>query len=322
MPKTKVVKTRDRKKKTRTPISKNTEDIRRQRFARLFHQLEKGFHLNAFKTVNQLLFTDPQDTIAKETKAKLLVSLDRHHEALELLLSQQGKELDSPEMRLVQSYCLYKTSDITGAWNLLSNINEELDPSGNRIKTILEAQILSRLERYEEAKDHYEDLLVDSDPTHPEYQDLSVNLANVRRRLQFETIAAPSLLTSIDLERLESTPITSSFFHSHPNFRPTKSIRATDASVPSQPTKTTSTPKTQKPLDPSRPAPDPERWLPRKKRSDYCPPQRQQTKEVPAPKTRKPKEKSGNTQGSMNEPEKNSSVKLDKGTKGKRRIKR
>ncbi|EGG00137.1 uncharacterized protein MELLADRAFT_93804 [Melampsora larici-populina 98AG31] len=225
-------------------------------------------------------------------------------------------------MRLVQCYCLYKTSDITGAWNLLSNIDEELDPSGKRIKTLLEAQILSRLERYEEAKDHYEDLLVDSDPTHPEYQDLTVNLANVRRRLQFETIAAPSLLTSIDLDRLESTPVTSSFFQSHPDFQPTKPIKATGVAIPNQPAKPPSTPKMKKPLDPSRPAPDPERWLPRKKRSDYCPPQRQHTKEVSVPKTRKPKEKSGNTQGSMNEPERNSSVKLDKGTKGKRRVKR
>ncbi|KAH9822285.1 hypothetical protein DFH28DRAFT_922601 [Melampsora americana] len=212
-------------------------------------------------------------------------------------------------MQLLQSYCLYRTSEITGAWNLLSSIDQELDPFGKRIKTLLEAQILCRLERYEEAKDHYEDLLVDSDPTHPEYQDLTVNLANVRRRLQFETMAAPSLLTSIDLERLESTTVTSSFFHCHPNFRPIKSIKAPGVADANQPTKTPSTSK----------IPDPDHGL---SRSDHGPPQRQQTNEVIAPKTRKPKENLGNTQGSMNEPEKNSSVKLDQGTKGKRRTKR
>ncbi|KAA1085867.1 hypothetical protein PGT21_021983 [Puccinia graminis f. sp. tritici] len=239
---------------------KTTEQILQARRLRLYQQLEKGFYQNAIKTCNQLL--DKQgtgnDTLI-ETKAKLLTVLEQYQETLDYIFTQS---VESAGLKLLESYCLYKLGQLEKADKALSNPLITVQEDINRAKLALESQILFKLGRTQEAKAHLEELLVDSDPHHPEHLDLTANLSACQARIDFVEKHIPSQTGKINVDQLEHVPITSSFFHSHPNF-PQPSAR------PRHPRSDKSRKiKPVKPLDPSRPPPDPDRWLPRREKEN------------------------------------------------------
>lgn len=96
--------------------------------------------LKTFSILSVLVQT-PNDLLLKETKAKILVSLDRHQETLDWLMEEDLP----PHIQLVRCYCLYKTSSPENAWQTLSKLSQRLDltPFAERTKKTLEAQIVS-----------------------------------------------------------------------------------------------------------------------------------------------------------------------------------
>ncbi|MBW0532509.1 hypothetical protein O181_072224 [Austropuccinia psidii MF-1] len=250
----------------RTPaVVRRTRQTLQTRLDRLHQQLREGFHRNALKTCNRLLvLQNHQDHTLVEIKAKLLTVLERYDEAIDFLSAHHTNR--NPELKLLESYCLYKLSKLQEASVILSDpiitANERL----GRAKLALESQIFFKLERYQEAKSHLEELLLDCDPNHPEYHDLTANLSECQARLDFLEQIIPREISSIDVHQLESTPITSSFFNSHPHFSKTinRPLRPPKAR-PSKP---------PKPLDPTRPPPDPDRWLPRHEKQGFKPSKR------------------------------------------------
>lgn len=245
-----------RKPDNRTHI-KTPEQILKSLHARLHHQIRDGFHRKALKTCNQLLNLpgSPKQTLIG-TKAKLLTVLEQYQEALELLAQQP---VESTALKLLESYCLYKLGNLDEASANCSNPVFSTQEDTSRGKIALESQILFKLGRYAEAKANLEELLVDAEPSHPEYVDITANLSACQARINFIDHYIPSQISSINVDQLESIPITSSFFHSQAQFLSSRPR-------PSKPLKQDGKLKTPKPLDPSRPPPDPDRWLPRREK--------------------------------------------------------
>ncbi|OAV87131.1 hypothetical protein PTTG_08405 [Puccinia triticina 1-1 BBBD Race 1] len=251
-PKRPQVKRKPESRKRRSP-----EQVLLARRNRLYQQLDKGFYQNAMKTCNQLLEQGgtENDTLI-DTKAKLLTVLEQYQETLEFISNQA---VESAALKLLESYCLYKLGQFDKADKILANPIIADQEKISRAKLALESQILFKLGRPQEAKAHLEELLLDSDPNHPEHLDLTANLAACEARIDFLENQIPSKAALVNVDQLEAVPITSSFFHSHPNFP--------QSSGPRHPRTTESRKlKAVKPLDPSRPPPDPERWLPRREK--------------------------------------------------------
>ncbi|KAI7943142.1 hypothetical protein MJO29_012986, partial [Puccinia striiformis f. sp. tritici] len=247
------------KSKLATRRSKTPEQILQARRARLFQQLDKGFHQNALKTCNQLLDQQGTDNdILVDTKAKLLTILERYQETLEFISKQK---VESEALKLLECYCLYKLGQLEKADKAISNPVIVAQEDLSRARLALESQIFFKLGRPQEAKAHLEELLIDSDPNHPEHLDLTANLSACQARIDFADHHIPNQIGSINIDVLESVPITSTFFNSHPNF-PSSSGSRHSRSTQSAKVKPV------KPLDPTRPPPDPERWLPLRQREN------------------------------------------------------
>ncbi|PLW21005.1 hypothetical protein PCANC_11269 [Puccinia coronata f. sp. avenae] len=241
-----------------TPRKKKTAaQIVAARRIRLYEQLDKGFHQNAIKTCNQLLdqqgTQNDRDTLI-DTKAKLLTILERYQETLDFI---SGQSVESAELKLLQCYCFYKLGQLEKADKELSNPLLTAKEDTGRSKLVLESQIFFKLGRPQEAKANLEELLINSDPNHPEHLDLTANLSACQERIDFIEKSIPNQTGLISVDQLEAAPITSSFFHSHPNFpAPSKSRHSKFPESRKI--------KSVKALDPSRPPPDPDRWLPRR----------------------------------------------------------
>ncbi|KNZ45685.1 hypothetical protein VP01_790g2 [Puccinia sorghi] len=256
LPKRSQVKPKAPHRRTRTP-----EQLAKARRIRLYHQLDGGFHHNALKTCNQLLAQEgtqqDRDTLI-DTKAKLLTVLEKYQEALEFVSTQST---GSPGIKMLQCYCFYKLGQLEEADRALSN------------PLFITQEDLFKLGRPQEAKAHLEELLTNSDPNHPEHLDLTANLSACQARIDFVEDTIPSLTGLINVDSLEAAPITSSFFQSHPNFPPPSRSRLSKSTKPRKV-------KAAKPLDPSRPPPDPDRWLPRREKEHVKPKKRSAAKNI------------------------------------------
>ncbi|CAH7671221.1 hypothetical protein PPACK8108_LOCUS5982, partial [Phakopsora pachyrhizi] len=129
-------------------------------------QLQDQAYTNALKTCQQI--TKLQDEERPEfrilvTQAKLLIRLDCYSNCLKVL-----NQLDLIYPGLGGLEELYKSLKFAENQVICDGHEEQ-------VKRLLEAQILYKLEKYPNAKKLYSDLLKDSDPNHPEFQDLKQN---------------------------------------------------------------------------------------------------------------------------------------------------
>lgn len=106
----------------------------------------------ALEIANKILHEDNQDKKAQHCKAVCLIHLQQFEEALKIL------EKHVSEAVFERSYCLYRLNKVVEAYDILKSIN---DP-GEREKELI-AQVLYRLERYEECFDFYKDLMKNSE---------------------------------------------------------------------------------------------------------------------------------------------------------------
>ncbi|KAI9606902.1 hypothetical protein H4Q26_006446 [Puccinia striiformis f. sp. tritici PST-130] len=192
-----------------------------------------------------------------DTKAKLLTILERYQETLEFISKQK---VESEALKLLECYCLYKLGQLEKADKAISNPVIVLRKTSVAQDSLSNLKSSSKLGRPQEAKAHLEELLIDSDPNHPEHLDLTANLSACQARIDFADHHIPNQIGSINIDVLESvlSPLhfqlssKLSFLLWFTTLRSTQSAKV----------------KPVKPLDPTRPPPDPERWLPLRQREN------------------------------------------------------
>nr|XP_018915440.1 PREDICTED: signal recognition particle subunit SRP72 [Bemisia tabaci] len=130
----------------------------------------------ALKTANKVLQQQPNEENALGYKIICLIHLSRFQDALQVL--KQAPKQISEKLLFEKAYCQYKQGAVQEALKTVSLADDNL-----KIKE-LKAQILYRLERYEECYDAYQEILKNSDDV---YQDeRKTNLSAVIANLTIE----------------------------------------------------------------------------------------------------------------------------------------
>ncbi|CAH7677016.1 expressed protein [Phakopsora pachyrhizi] len=176
--------------------SRTTSELLKIKRNRLVHQLQDQAYPNALKTCQQ-----SQKFRILVTQAKLLIRLDRYSDclkALDQLDSIYPGVADEKNMitRFKKSYESLKFAD-----NQFICVGMR-----NGSKTI-------QTRKYPEAKKLYSELLSDSDPNHPEFQDLNQNLKIIEIKLDFIESRAPNEIHSnpVFKDSMEDLKITTNF---------------------------------------------------------------------------------------------------------------
>ncbi|KAM0793542.1 hypothetical protein ACM66B_000979 [Microbotryomycetes sp. NB124-2] len=239
-----------------------------QKLYRSLHdQIEAGHLDNAIKTCDRLLRLSEGDKLAVRTKVQLLIALDKHARALQLL--NDTTLSNDANNQLMKAYCLYKMSRGDEAQAAVDDISSS--ERHDRPAKLLEAQIAYRQEDYERSRDEFEELANTAELDSPEYQDLQTNIAACDAHIEFLS-AVPSHLASTTtpaIETLESAPV-GPLIHSNPMFKavPTSAGPASAGAsrAGAAPATASKRPrKLPKNYDPSK-EPDPWRWTKLKER--------------------------------------------------------
>ena len=127
---------------------------------------DSGEFDKALKIVNKILHEDRDDTKAHYCKAVCLIHLSEFEDALKVL------EKNVSDSNFERAYCFYRLNRTVEAYNALKSIN---DPVWKE-KELL-AQVLYRLEKYDECFDVYKDLIKNSEDEFEEERE--TNLAAV-----------------------------------------------------------------------------------------------------------------------------------------------
>ncbi|KAG0011232.1 Signal recognition particle core component, partial [Entomortierella chlamydospora] len=121
-----------------------------------------------------VLKLNPKDKDALHCKAITLIRLERYADALSILNRQlEGKFV------FESAYCLYRTNQLAEGARLIENRRQELQSSGNGTLSWnlrhLEAQMLYRMERYQDCIERYAGMLKDTPKTDDSYNDILTN---------------------------------------------------------------------------------------------------------------------------------------------------
>lgn len=116
---------------------------------------------------------DPKDKDALHCKAITLIRLERYTDVLSLLNRQlQGQFV------FEKAYCLYRTNQLADGAILIENRRKELLSQGEPLPwdlRHLEAQMLYRMEKYQECIVLYAGMLQDTDKSDEGYNDILTN---------------------------------------------------------------------------------------------------------------------------------------------------
>ncbi|GFS58379.1 signal recognition particle subunit SRP72 [Nephila pilipes] len=142
-------------------------------YSELLRAGDAGEYDKALKTVNKILHDDKEDKKALHCKAVCLIHLSQFEDALKILEKQVS------DANFEKAYCFYRLNRIQEAYTSLKSINNPSD----REKELL-AQVLYRLERYDDCFDVYKDLVKNSEDDFEEERE--TNLAAVVANLYSE----------------------------------------------------------------------------------------------------------------------------------------
>ncbi|XP_065166008.1 signal recognition particle subunit SRP72 [Atheta coriaria] len=135
-----------------------------------FHKHDqKGDHDRALKVINKVLQMCPDDTTAFQCKIVCLIYLNRFEEALSHI-NKNPKH--SADMHFEKAYSLYRTNQPENALTVINSA-----PQNHRCQE-LRAQILYRLERYQESFNAYDEI-IRSDPNDDYEEERQTNLSAV-----------------------------------------------------------------------------------------------------------------------------------------------
>ncbi|CRK45487.1 hypothetical protein BN1723_006653 [Verticillium longisporum] len=128
-------------------------------------------HEEVLRAANAALKISKLDTGAQRTRVVALLKLDRFEDALRAL-ADGGAALEA-DCRLEKAYALYKTGKLDDAASLAASTT-------GRSFSHVAAQVAYRAERFQDARQLYDELASDKAAAEDEESDLSIN--KIRRR--------------------------------------------------------------------------------------------------------------------------------------------
>ncbi|KAF9994524.1 Signal recognition particle core component [Entomortierella chlamydospora] len=145
-----------------------------QLFGDLERHVKREEHDKVLAISDKILKLNPKDKDALHCKAITLIRLERYADALSILNRQlEGKFV------FESAYCLYRTNQLAEGARLIENRRQELQSSGNGTLSWnlrhLEAQMLYRMERYQDCIERYAGMLKDTPKTDDSYNDILTN---------------------------------------------------------------------------------------------------------------------------------------------------
>ncbi|KAF9959095.1 hypothetical protein BGZ72_010335 [Mortierella alpina] len=144
-----------------------------QLFGELERLVKREEHDKVLATSDKILALAPKDKDALHCKAITLIRLERYSDALSILNRQlEGKFV------FEKAYCLYRTNQLADGALLIESKRKELQASGDQLSwdlRHLEAQMLYRMERYQECIELYAGMLKDTPKTSEGYSDILTN---------------------------------------------------------------------------------------------------------------------------------------------------
>ncbi|XP_044765686.1 signal recognition particle subunit SRP72 [Coccinella septempunctata] len=140
-----------------------------QFYAELNKLGQNGEYERAFKIANKIIGLSPHDSLAFQCKIVCLIQLNKFEDAIQLL---NKKQEFASLLIFERAYCHYRINQHVEA---LKEI-EKCDEDDNRIKE-LKAQILYRLESYEEAAKLYKEMVKTSNDDYDEERNSNLSAA-------------------------------------------------------------------------------------------------------------------------------------------------
>ncbi|KAI8596977.1 hypothetical protein EDD21DRAFT_327606 [Dissophora ornata] len=142
-------------------------------FGELERHVKREEHDKVLAISDKILKQDPKDKDALHCKAITLIRLERYTDALAILNRQlEGKFV------FEKAYCLYRTNQLNDGALLIESKRKELQSSGQQLSwdlRHLEAQMLYRMERYQECIELYAGMLKDTPRSDDSYNDVLTN---------------------------------------------------------------------------------------------------------------------------------------------------
>ncbi|KAI5119301.1 hypothetical protein M0805_008216 [Coniferiporia weirii] len=280
------------------------EEKLRRLFRSLCAQVDGGHFKNALKTCDKILRIDPKDSNALQARLFLLLQTEQYDTALVLLQSLDNSAAHEFE----KAYALYRLHREDEAEKLLSQLKSSQGDHDRGVMH-LEAQLAYRQCAYQDAFDHYTQLLDSSSTDSEEHADLLTNLNAAQTHLDFLTtgyLQALDALPASVVNGLETAP---------PPVPPSSATVPSVTTVSAAARDPTPLPavmrvrmsRVPKGVIPGvTPPPDPERWVKKSERSTFG-------------MGRRRKAGGGATQGSVAEPASSHSAAKAGGGKGKKK---
>ncbi|KAG0332212.1 hypothetical protein BG004_001348 [Podila humilis] len=145
----------------------------RQLFGELERHVKREEYEKALTITDKILTIDSKDKDALHCKAITLIRLERYADALAILSRPlEGKFV------FEKAYCLYRTNQLNDGATLIENRRNELKAKGQALSwdlRHLEAQMLYRMERYQECMELYYEMLKDTSKSDEGYNDILTN---------------------------------------------------------------------------------------------------------------------------------------------------
>ncbi|XP_055606621.1 signal recognition particle subunit SRP72-like [Uranotaenia lowii] len=157
--------------------AENREITIRQLYTELNKQGSNGEYEKALKSANKILALEQNEQKALQCKLVCLIQLNKFEEVIKFLDRTQP----SHDCTFERAYCEYRMNQPEAAFKTIQNSG--IKPLPPNLKE-LQAQILYRLEKFEECFDMYKDIIKN---THDDYDDeRTTNLSAVAANLSIE----------------------------------------------------------------------------------------------------------------------------------------
>ncbi|CAL4123366.1 unnamed protein product [Meganyctiphanes norvegica] len=129
-------------------------ETKESRLSGYYSELKKFIEANNYakiiKASNKIISERPDEGKAWQCKVVAHIQQSQFDDALTVITKSKLTD----QLAFEKAYCLYRKNNIHGAWETISTLSDPL-PQARELK----AQILYRLERYDECYDMYRDIL-------------------------------------------------------------------------------------------------------------------------------------------------------------------
>ncbi|KAF9582734.1 hypothetical protein BGW38_010828, partial [Lunasporangiospora selenospora] len=149
-----------------------------QLFGDLERHIKREEYEKALNLTDKILTQSPKDKDALHCKAITLIRLERYSDALSILTGRQHLGADKSAFIFEKAYCFYRTNQLADGSSLIQTKRQELAAQGQKLGwdlRHLEAQMLYRMENYEDCLELYHGMLKDTNKSDEGYNDILTN---------------------------------------------------------------------------------------------------------------------------------------------------